>query len=132
MSIRGYIELAGFIVAMFFVCAALWLWRDKDNAKTALIAAQNTIHSQVLQHDEDEATIASLAVYNTKNDRIVADFVTLMSKIDTNFGAFNTAIQNLRRKNAEVDKYLSQPIPDALLCLLNGVCPQATPAPAAK
>jgi hypothetical protein len=133
LSIRGYIELAGFVVAMFFVCCALWLWKEKDNAQAALIAAQAVHKTDAAVHVEDMDTIRRITEYKEANDHIVATFVANIAAIDRRFDNLNASISNLRRTNPDVEKYLAMPIPVALRDLLNGVpASDGTKAAAAK
>lgn len=134
MGIGDYIKIACVVLILLLVCAVLWLWRLKDNSEAALVAAQTVHVTDVAIHKEDQATITALTTYNTKNDALMAKFVTEMSGIDLSFGKLNTAIATLRRTDPNVEKFLSTPIPPALLCLLqpdNGVCNKAA-TPAAK
>lgn len=121
MGFRGYLELAGFVVCMFFVCAALWLWRDKDNAKANLIAAQATIGAQAVQIKDDRSTIKLITALRSSDDNIMSEFDAKLDAMNKHFGALDNNIANLRRNNADVEKYLSLPIPDALLAILSGV-----------
>lgn len=128
MTVAGFLKLLPWIVILLLLIVVLWFWRLKDNAAANLLAANATISTQKTSLELDAKTIMHLTTYNTANDKIMAMFVTKMSGIDTLFGALNNSISNLRRTNADVEKYLSQPIPPALLCLLNGVCGKAAGA----
>lgn len=134
MGIRGYIDLALIALILILLIVALWFWRLKDNASADLIAAQGVHQTDVAVHKDDLATIKSITTYDTANGKLMAKFIAVMSGIDLKFGALNTSISNLRRTNADVEKYLATPIPPALLCLLRGdsVCGKNPAASLAK
>lgn len=125
MTFTAALKLLPWIVILLLLIVVLWFWRDKDNAQSNLIAAQSKVAVVQGKLDTDDATIVRLTTYNTANDKIMARFVSEMSGVDAAFGKLNTDISNLRRTNADVEKYLAQPIPQPLLCLLdtgNSVC----------
>lgn len=131
MTIGDYFKIAVGVLILLLICAVLWLWRLKDNSEASLLAAQGQITTAVAVHVEDQATITRLTTYNTANDKIMAQYVSQMSGVDIAFGKLNTAIANLRRTNADVEKYLAQPIPLPLLCVLdpgNRLCVKAPAA----
>lgn len=140
MSLGDYFKiLLGFVI-LVLICVVLWLWRDKDKAASDLIAAQKTIAADATQHatdnkqhDNDAATINRITAYNIQNDAVRADFVALMSRIDFQYEGMTKQISDLRRNNADVEKYLATPIPVALLCVLDSkLCPLPTRAATAN
>ena len=137
MTAKAWLIVAVVVLLLGECCAILWLWRDKDNAQAALIAAQTVHVADVKTHTDDQATITRITNYNAANQRVLAQFVAKAAQIDAAFSVLNANISNLRRSNADVEKYLSQPIPLPLLCLLdpaNSLCAvpgKAGAAPAA-
>lgn len=126
MTIKGYFTLFVVVLILLLCCAVLWLWKEKDNAQSALIAA-NTLHTaDVATHKDDQKTIASLIEYREANGKVMAIFVSKISEIEGKYSSLQGDISKLRRANPDVEKYLSTPIPPALLCFLGGVCPQST------
>lgn len=121
MTIRGYIEIALSVIILLLVIVALWFWRLKDNAAKDLLAAQNTHITDVAIHKEDAATIVHITAFRKADDTIILKFSNEVEAINNHFNGIENAISNLRRTNADVEKYLSQPIPIALRNVLNGV-----------
>jgi hypothetical protein len=135
MGFKGWLIVAVVVVLLGEACGILWLWRDKDNAKAALIAAQATIGAKQSQIDDDKAAIAHLTDYKVANDNLLARFLLEVKGIGARYAAKRNDVAELRRTNPDVEQYLSTPIPPALAAILNrGLrsVSQAGTAPAAE
>lgn len=132
MTAKGYLALFLAVLILGLCCAALWLWKEKDNAQAALIAAQTQIVAADKQHKDDQSTITRLTEYREANGKLMQIFVGKVADIQGKFSDLDRNIQNLRRTNPDVEKYLAMPIPPALLCFLDGLCNKAGTAAPAK
>lgn len=130
MTISDWLKVFVLVLILGLVIAILWLWKDKDNAQAALNASQTVITSQNVQIASDKDTIDRITKYNDANGKLLAAWAVRQKDIDAKFNLLNGTIANLRRTNPDVEKYLAQPIPTALLCLLdaNSVCDKTAAA----
>lgn len=109
------------------ICVILFLLWKKSSVEGDLALANSKLSTATAQHatdiavhNEDVGTIKQLTSYKAANDRIEAQFVLKLTDIQDNFASLQGNIAQLRRTNADVEKYLSQPIPLVLACVLNG------------
>lgn len=121
MNIRGYIDIALVVVILLLIIVVLWFWRLKDDSAKDLIAAQTVHVADVSTHNQDVATIVKITALRKSDDIVIAKFNGEIQSINDKFNNVQTSIANLRRINADVEKYLSQPIPVALRDVLNGM-----------
>lgn len=122
MSIKGAFYIFLVVLILGEACFALWLWKDKSKYELLLTAEQRMTATQKETIDDKENTIVRLTNYKQANDAIILQFFAKVDGINGRLNTFTGTLSDLRRTNADVEKYLSAPIPPALAALLNGVC----------
>jgi len=132
MTVKGWLYIFIVVLILGLCCAVLWLWKEKDNAAAKLLAEQRAVVVLTDQTKADAKTIASLTSYNDQNSKVIATFTRQVADISGKFSTLDRNIQNLRRNNPDVERYLATPIPPALLCVLGGMCNEAVAAKPAQ
>jgi len=124
---RLFIEylLIGFVVSLAGVTLTLWLQKNVIEEK---LEVQNTKVTQLeIKTSTQDQTIIDLKDLRSRDamaiDGLVGDFRILAS----NNKSVNDKLRKLEQTNEEVRRYMRDPLPAALKCVLNNTC-QADPA----
>lgn len=124
---RLFIEylLIGFVVSL--AGATLTLWLQKNTIEENLTKTQKAVTELEVKTTTQDQTIIDLKDLRSRDavaiDGLITDYKTLAS----NSKSVNDKLKKLEQTNEEVRRYMRDPLPAALKCVLNNTC-QADPA----
>lgn len=124
---RLFIEylLIGFVISLAGVTFTLWL--QKNNIEKKLENQITKVTQLEIKTSTQDQTISDLKEMRTRDavaiDGLVNDYKTLA----TNSKQANDKLRKLEQTNEEVRKYMRDPLPAALKCLLNNTCKTDNP-----
>jgi len=124
---RLFIEyiLIGFVISLAGVTFTLWLQKNKiSDDLTNTQKAVTQLEDKTSVQDE---TINNLKELRTRDATAIDGLVSDYKSLATSNKQANDKLKKLEQTNEEVRKYMADPLPAALKCLLNGTCKTDNP-----
>lgn len=114
-----WLKLIPYFVIAALVAALLWYRGNLIDAEAEQAKAVAALSVAKESNAQQAKAIEQLTERKARDDQILADISTKLAGINQSLAETNETISGLEKTDADVRKYLDEPIPDALRGVLN-------------
>lgn len=112
--------LIGLVIACAAMAFALWNKTQELEKKNEWLL-KRVVQNETI-NEQQEKTIAEMTTLRAKDAEVLARLIDQYNSLRGQDRRMRHRLADLEKKNERVQKYLDQPIPDELACMLNGTC----------